>query len=551
VAVASTAASTASTAAISRWCAVASVPVPALGQLAQHLDLDGLHVYYRGPAGAKLAHPVDRPIEIDVRTLTPLAQRDVDEPVSTLRIDEQEVTARISALNTDPVYLAADRVRGRFAYFTDLFLAPIVLPALGIRVELFDGAPTHPRGTLVRGVDRLTHSTITTTRRISSGHAVRWTTRTSEEPDPLGDFLAPHRADAREAGEAQLEALAARIARIRAAADAGHGDVLSGGVQPGGALSGGAQHGGAPVSGAQPGFATLLSGGIDSGTVTWLAASSGVPVSPYSVGTPWGDEFDGAAELCTHLGIELRPVLLAEDDIIASIPEAVRWLCAADAENVEVALTATSAQRLGVVPGDLHVLTGYGSDLINAGLYQPFAEPGELTAQVLASVDRTRLSNELSNRMALAYGAAVDHPFWSWPVMRVALETAPECKVRDGREKFHLRTAMQARVPHAVAWRRKIAVHHGGGLQQGVVRRLEKETGVTDRAALYRACFAELVDAAAEGVLEPADHWPLFERAVRRVRGAVVNGANGMNSTNGTSAVNGPKRPNAAEGAAA
>lgn len=506
-----------SPAAVSRWCAVTSVPVPALERLSQHVDLDGLHVYYRGPEGAKLDPEPGRPIEIDVRTLVPVADRDADEPVSTLRIDEHEVTIRISALNTDPVYLAADRVRGRFAYFTDLFLAPIVLPALGMRVELVDGTPTHPRGTLVRGVDRLTHSTVTTntvstvtintvttSRQISSAHAIRWTTRVSEEPDPLGDFLAPQRTDPREAGEAQLEALAARIARIRAAG----------------------QRLGAASGNADSGFATLLSGGIDSGTVTWLAASSGASVAPYSVGTPWGDEFEGAAELCTHLGTELRPVLLAEDDIIASIPEAVRWLSAADAENVEVALTATSVQRLGVVPVGLHVLTGYGSDLINAGLYQPFADSAELTAQVLASVDRTRLSNELSNRMALAYGAAVDHPFWSWPVMRVALETAPECKVRDGREKFHLRTAMETRVPHSVAWRRKIAVHHGGGLQQGVARRLEKETGVTDRGALYRACFAELIEAAADGNLEPADHWSLFERAVRRVRGS-GNGASG------------------------
>ncbi len=474
---------------VSRWCAVTTEPVPALASLSRHLDLDsGLHVYYRGPDGVELA--AGRPIELDVRTLTAPADRDADEPVSVLRVDEHEVSVRISALNTDPVYVAADRIRGRVAYFTDLFLAPIVLPAMGLPVEVIDGAPTHPRGTLLRGVERLTHSTVTTTRRVSASTvAARWTTSTAEEPDPLGQFLAPHRTDLREAGEAQLEALAARIARF-----------------------------GADTPGS--GFATLLSGGIDSGTVTWLAASSGIPVSPYSIGTPWGDEFDDAAQLCDHLGVELRPVQLTEDEIIASIPEAVRWLGTADAENVEVALTATSAQRVGVVPPELHLLTGYGSDLINAGLYQPFAESAELVAQVLASVDRTRLSNELSNRMALAYGSAVSHPFWSWSVMRVALETAPECKVREGREKFHLRTAMAARVPHEVAWRRKIAVHHGGGLQQGVARRLEKETGVTDRAALYRACFAELVDAAANGDLEPADHWPLFERAVRRVRAA-------------------------------
>lgn len=470
---------------ISRWCAVTDTPCPGLQRLGQYLDLDGLHVYYRGPDGSRLGP--DGPIELDLRTLLAPADRDADEPRSTLRIGEHEITIRISALNTDPVYAVADRRRGHFAYFTDLFLAPLLLCALGQPVDVADGPVDHPRGTRLRGVDRLLYDSVTTVRREAGQPGSRWTISQAEEPDPLGEFLAPHRNDPAAAGLAQIEALAGRLARIKAA-------------DPG------------------SGFATLLSGGIDSGTVTCLAVEAGLSVAPYSIGTPWGDEFGDAAELCAHLGIELHPVRLSAEEIIASIPETVRWLGTAEAESVEVALTATCVQRLGIVPAGLHLLTGYGSDLINAGLYRPFDDPAELIGQVLGAVDRTRLSNELSNQLALAYSAEVDHPFWSWPVMRVALETAPECKVRDGREKFHLRTAMQGRVPEAIAWRRKIAVHHGGGLQQGVARWLEQETGVTDRAALYRACFAELAEAAQTGALEPADPWPLFERTVRRVR---------------------------------
>ncbi|WBO64094.1 asparagine synthase-related protein [Streptomyces camelliae] len=165
------------------------------------------------------------------------------------------------------------------------------------------------------------------------------------------------------------------------------------------------------------------------------------------------------------------------------------------------------------------LLTGYGSDLINAGLYRPFDHRDELIDQCLTAVDRTRRSNELSNRMPLAYGTTTHHPFWARPVMRTALDTAPECKVREGREKHHLRTAMGTRLPEPIAWRKKIAVRHGGGLQQGVIRRLERDTGTADRERLYRACFAELLDRAAEGALEPADPWSVLDGAVRRVRG--------------------------------
>ncbi len=72
--------------------------------------------------------------------------------------------------------------------------------------------------------------------------------------------------------------------------------------------------------------------------------------------------------------------------------------------------------------------------------------------------------------------------------------------------------------PEPIARRGKIAVHHGGGLQQGAIRRLEKETGTEERGRFYAACFAELVRRAVGCELEPAGPWSLFEAAVRRVR---------------------------------
>lgn len=468
--------------AVSKWCVVTNATVPDLAALAPAADLGGLHVHHRGPAGTAL--PAEAPFTLDVRTLTVTGQDPANADGTVLHIAPDAVTLHVSAYNEDPVYYAANRLRGLFAYFTDLLLAPLVLPALDLPVRLTGHAPDHESGTLLLGVDRLRHGIRTRTRRTGG----TWVTETRDEPDPLTAFRTPHRDDALAAGEAQLEALTAEIRRIAAATPEGTG------------------------------FATLLSGGIDSGTVTYLAAEAGLRPAPYSVATPWGDELDDAAELCAALGVPLHPVHLTEDQIIGSVPEAVRWLGTTDPEVVEVALTATSVQRLGAVDPGRVLLTGYGSDLVNAGLYRPFDHRDDLIDQCLTAVDRTRRSNELSNRMPLAYGTTTHHPFWSRPVMRVALETAPECKVREGREKYHLRTAMGRRVPEPIAWRKKIAVHHGGGLQQGVIRRLEKETGLPDRAPFYTACFAELLDRAAAGELEPADPWGLFEAAVRRVR---------------------------------
>ncbi|MEX1651712.1 asparagine synthase-related protein [Streptomyces pseudovenezuelae] len=468
---------------VSKWCVITNAAVPALSSAAHHADLGELQVFWRGPRGARL--PDEAPFTVDVRTLVAVGGTPEDSvDRSVLQVAADRVTVRVSALNEDPVYYAADRLRGTFAYFTDLFLAPLVLPALGMPVELTGGGPGHERGTLVRGVNRLRHGIVARTRR-SAGH---WLMDARDEYDRLGAFRSPHRDDPMAAGEAQCTALAGEIARIAAAT--------------------------APSTR----YGTVLSDDIDSGMVTYLAATSGLDVTPYSVATPWGDELSAAGDLCAELGLDLTPVHLTEDEIVASIPDAVRWLGLTDPDVVEVALARTAVQRLGAVPAEQVLLTGLGSDLVNAGPYESSSGRDELIDQVIGAVDRSRRSNELSHRMPLAYGATVHHPFWSWPVIEVALETAPECKVRDAMGKFHLRTAMATHVPERIAWRKETVVQHGDGLRDGVRRRLEKEARSVDPEQVYLACFAELFDRAADGVFEPGDPWRLLDRALCRVR---------------------------------
>ncbi|SCG55554.1 asparagine synthase C-terminal domain-containing protein [Micromonospora humi] len=472
--------------ATSRWIVVGNVDLPGLAHLAERHEVGDLTVYRAGVSGSWPSHP---PVACDVRTMSlvaappPAPAPAAGEPPR-IRIDEDGVTVSASVLNEDPVHVAVNRARGGFAYFTDPLLAPLILPALGLPVEVRDDPPAVAGDeTLLRHVHRVPFGAVQETRRHRDG----WTTRTTMPDDPLRHLRRPTRADGQAAGRAQLEALRGEIRRIAA---------------------------GRPAAG----FATLLSGGIDSGSVTMLAAAEGLPVTPYSAGTPWGDEFDDAAELCDHLGLPLTRIDLSEERILAAIPQAVRGLCVTTPEVVEVALTATALYGGTEIAAGEVVLTGYGSDLINAGLYRPFRGPDELIDQTLDSVHQTRFTNELSSRLPLAYGREVHHPFWRWPVMRVALDTAPSAKVHGGREKHHLRLAMSEHVPHQIAWRRKTAVHHGGGLQAGVAKLLTADAPGVDREAVYRACFRELVAAAADGRPDGWDPLRLYERAVAAAR---------------------------------
>jgi hypothetical protein len=465
------------------WAVVADRRVPGLERFTEPVRVGDLFVYHRGGTDV----PSTAPLEIDVRTLavTASAGELPAEPGqrTVIRVAEDAVLASTSVFNEEAVYVA-ENAAGGFAYFTDLLLAALVLPELGLEVRVSDEpVGADPEATLVPGVRRLCHSTREHRTRVASG----WRRATGQSDDLLELFREPHRDDPLTAGKAQLSELDAVIGAIAA-------------ERPG------------------TGYATLLSGGIDSGTVTYLAAARGLDVLPYSVGTPWGDEFADAQELCDAAGLELRRVHLDEDAIVRAIPAAVRWLGTSTAEVVEVALTATAVYQAGVLEPGRVLLTGYGSDLINAGLFTPFESPEELIEQGLESIRRTRTSGELSNRMPLAHGVEAFHPFWTLPVMRVALETAPACKVRDGREKFHLRSAMAQHVPPGIAWRRKIAVHHGGGLQDGIRRRVAADLGGHDPERVYRACFAELLALAGRGRLDDWDAQEVYAAAVAASR---------------------------------
>jgi asparagine synthetase B (glutamine-hydrolysing) len=82
----------------------------------------------------------------------------------------------------------------------------------------------------------------------------------------------------------------------------------------------------AQLTGATLPVATLLSGGINSGAVTTFASLSGLTVTAYSAGTPWGNEHKEAQELTTHLRIPHVLVDFSPEELLAAIPETMRAL---------------------------------------------------------------------------------------------------------------------------------------------------------------------------------------------------------------------------------
>ena len=211
-----------------------------------------------------------------------------------------------------------------------------------------------------------------------------------------------------------------------------------------------------------------LSGGVDSGSIASLIRSHRSSLTAYTVSTDWGDEYSAAKETADFLGIPLELIHITKEEILREVPNVIRYFHFTSPESIEIALVAHCLyKKLYEVDGKNRTFfTGYGSDLLNAGVYSPFNNYDELHADCLRRVTATQLSNEFSNLSALNHGVKVFHPFWEPDVIAAALQVPAAFKVIKGQDKFYFREMMKGKLPDSTVWRKKLGAHHGTGLSQ-------------------------------------------------------------------------------------
>ncbi|KAA6172968.1 asparagine synthase [Pseudomonas marginalis] len=253
--------------------------------------------------------------------------------------------------------------------------------------------------------------------------------------------------------------------------------------------------------------AVLVSGGVDSGLVAALLASQCADFEAFSIGTPWGNEFDDAQQLANAIGRPLNCVELDPQSILLALPQTIRAFGHPQAQAVEIGVAITAFCRQ-LEEGRL-IFTGYGSDLINSGLATGDGLAEDIRLSIAVEVNKTRYSSELTSIAAQAFGSELAHPYWDQSVLRVALETCTSVKTTHGREKGHLRLAAEQWLPTEIAWRKKTAIHHGNGLGTALAQLINATTHQTDSApALYRQILATQLDHA---ICTPLEHMPTEE----------------------------------------
>ncbi|KAF5027839.1 hypothetical protein F66182_66 [Fusarium sp. NRRL 66182] len=404
------------------WILVTNRAVSSLEKALQHTTPSGVRVYGQGAAltcGAYTWLHGD------------MAPKEFPEWSTSVRVQDHLVRFQTAPMNNPPLYDIHSTTTWAWAIGTDSFMLNTARSQWGMPVGFVDPTVINRDSTTsFHGISQLPSHTYFQLEK-SDGE---WLLSSREHKDPLFSALSPQIEDYDEAGSAFVSAVQEAISQV---------------TTPDGEV------------------ASLLSGGIDSGAVTTFAVRAGLKVTAYSAGSPWGNEHEEAQELADYLGIPLIRLELSAQDLLDAIPETMRALGTAERERVDIQITLTALMRSGLIK-ERNILTGYGNDLMLIGLPPDSTDTEVLIRDIITEVDLARHSGEFQEFVAGTWGKKLSHVYWHPGVVKTALNIHPSCKVVGGREKAFFRAAMEKFIPQEAAWRKKIGIHVGGGMQAGL-----------------------------------------------------------------------------------
>lgn len=225
-----------------------------------------------------------------------------------------------------------------------------------------------------------------------------------------------------------------------------------------------------------------LSGGIDSGSIAYLLTQLQKNVTAYTIGTEWGNEYEDAKSTADYIGVSLTDVYITRDDIFREIPNIIAAFGFNIASNIEISLVPQCLFRKvkEQKPNqDILFATGFGSDLLNAGIFKPFNTHEELRNDILDTLKKTRMPTETYSNLFFTNNSMYEtirvvHPFWDPEVIIEALKIAPEFKVVENKDKYFFRKMLENRMGIHNCWRKKWAAHHGTGIGFNLKNALSK-----------------------------------------------------------------------------
>jgi carbapenam-3-carboxylate synthase len=234
-----------------------------------------------------------------------------------------------------------------------------------------------------------------------------------------------------------------------------------------------------------------LSGGVDSSAVAAIANQFGRRLRTWTVGSPFGNEFAQAAEVARFVGSRHRELTMETRDLEELLPELIQTFETWDAVTLQIAAPAAFIYKKTAAARSVF-LTGYGADLLFAGVADVTLPEHMLEDSIFRQVRLTVPTNEFSASFASDYGITVRYPYWCRQVLVSALSIRARLKVRQGAVKYVLRSAALRWLPAEVASRRKVGIHEGSSMHRMFAECLGAPT-LTEQTEILRSVAARVL----------------------------------------------------------
>jgi asparagine synthase (glutamine-hydrolysing) len=221
---------------------------------------------------------------------------------------------------------------------------------------------------------------------------------------------------------------------------------------------------------------SLLSGGIDSSVIAWLASAAYKKkfgnkqrLKTFALGVGESEDIQCARLMADHIDSEHHELIVDLDQILAVLPEVIRCLESFDPSLVRSSVSNylisnyAKEQKIDVL------LSGEGGDEVFCGyLYLKEFPAEELFAKQMECIDFLHSNASLRlDRMNLCNSIRVVTPLISGELLNYAMTLPPEYKQKpDGdhkTEKWIFRKAFENELPEEIVWRLKQEFSQGSG----------------------------------------------------------------------------------------
>ena len=228
----------------------------------------------------------------------------------------------------------------------------------------------------------------------------------------------------------------------------------------------------------------LLSGGLDSSLITYMAHEINPDIECFTVSMEDGQDLPLAKDVTRYLGVKHHILMFSEKEINDILPQAIYHQEMYEESCVHGAIANFLAGRF-VSPHTNCVLTGEGADEFFAGYDGQFRQ-GSNPEEVASIVDM--LINVAHNtalqrldRLAAANSIETRTPFLDTRVMDFCLKIPIDCKIHGSEQigKWVLRQAFEGCLPEHIIYQTKRFFAQGSGVAW--IMREQAEKHITEK----------------------------------------------------------------------